>query len=120
MNLIGRILYGLPMIVFGIFHFVMRAAMASMVPSYVPGGDVWVYITGAGLILAGLAIITHRMMGLAGLLLGIMLLSFVFTIHLPALIGGDQNAMTMVLKDLALAGGAFYLAGTTGRGLFEM
>ncbi len=43
-------------------------------------------------------------------LLGVMLLLFVVLIHLMAVIGGDQMAMGMVLKDTAMAGAAFYLA----------
>ena len=40
-----------------------------------------------------------------------MLLIFAVSIHLMALIGGDQAAMSMFLKDTALAGGAFVLSG---------
>lgn len=120
MNLLGRVLYGLPLLVFGLFHFMMAEGMAMMVPAFVPGGILWVYITGVALILAAVAIVAGRMVGLAALLLGIMLLSFALTIHLPLVIGGDQAAMPNLLKDIALAGAAFYIAATTGKGLFEM
>ena len=33
---------------------------------------------------------------------------FAFTIHLAAVIGGDQMAMGSFLKDMALAGAAFF------------
>lgn len=120
MNVLGRILYGLPLLVFGLFHFMMAGGMAAMVPAFVPGGILWVYITGVALILAAVAIMANRMVGLAGLLLGIMLLSFALTVHLPLVLGGDQLAMPNLLKDTALAGAAFYLAATSGKGLFEM
>ena len=48
---------------------------------------------------------------LATRLLGLMLLIFAVSIHLMAVIGGDQAAMSMFLKDTALAGGAFVLSG---------
>ncbi|MEZ4736645.1 MAG: hypothetical protein R3E79_56910 [Caldilineaceae bacterium] len=123
MNMIGRILYGLPLLVFGLLHFVGAQMMAGMVPAFIPGGILWVYITGVALILAALAIIANRLAPLASLLLGIMLLSFALTIHLPMLLGGDQSAMPNLLKDTALAGAAFFVYATTsqeGKGLFAM
>ncbi len=123
MNTVGRILYGLPLLVFGLLHFVGAQMMAGMVPAFVPGGILWVYITGVALILAALAIMVNRMAALASLLLGILLLSFALTIHLPMLMGGDQAAMPNLLKDLSLAGAAFYIYATTtanGKGLFAM
>lgn len=123
MNLIGRILYGLPLLVFGLLHFVGAQMMAAMVPPFIPGGIAWVYITGVALILAAVAIMANKMIGLASLLLGIMLLSFALTIHLPLVAGGDQLAMPNLLKDLSLTGAAFYIFATTtagGKGLFEM
>jgi hypothetical protein len=116
MNMVGRILYGLPLLVFGLLHFMGAQMMAGMVPSYVPGGILWVYITGVALILAAIAIIANR-------LLGIMLLSFALMIHLPLLLSGDQSAMPSLLKDISLAGAAFFFYATTsqeGKGLFAM
>ncbi len=48
---------------------------------------------------------------LATRLLGLMLLIFAVSVHLMALVGGDQAALSSVLKDTALAGGAFILSG---------
>jgi len=83
MNMVGRILYGLPLLVFGLLHFMGAQMMAGMVPAFIPGGILWVYITGLALLLAVIAIIANRLTALASLLLGIMLLSFALTIHLP-------------------------------------
>ena len=123
MSLVGRILFALPLAAFGLLHFVGAQMMAGMVPAYVPGGIVWVYITGVGLILAAISIIANRFTVLSGVLLGIMLLSFVVTVHLPMLSNPEmaQTAMPSVLKDTALAGAAFLLAGlglNEGKGLF--
>lgn len=113
---VGKFLYAIPMAVFGAMHFMLAQMMAGMVPSFVPGGIVWVYITGIALIAAALAIMIDKHAVLAARLLGLMLLSFALTIHLPALMGGDQAAMAMVLKDTALAGAAFVLSGVLGGG----
>ena len=81
-----------------------------MVPSYVSGGVFWVYFTGAALALAGIAFILNKKVKLAGYLLGVLLLIFVFTIHLTHLIAGDQMAMSMILKDTGLQPLLFLLA----------
>ena len=110
---VGRFLYAIPMAVFGIFHFMNGEAMTAMVP--IPGGIFWVYLTGAALIAAAVGILSGRFGTLAAQLLGVMLLIFAVSIHLVAVIGGDQAAMPNLLKDTALAGGAFILAGVLGR-----
>ena len=109
---LARLLYGIPMIVFGVLHFVNSAMMAEMVPAFVPGGAaLWVSITGVALLLAGLAIASsifikglEKLVYWACILLGLMLIIFVLTMHLPA------GNMPMILKDLGLAGGAWALA----------
>jgi uncharacterized membrane protein len=109
----GRIIYAVPFIVFGLGHFMNAKMMAGMVP--VPGGIIWVYVTGACLLSAGVSIIIQKKASLACLLLGILLLIFVFSIHLPNALSHD-SALKMVgyantLKDLGLAGAAFYMHG---------
>jgi putative oxidoreductase len=106
---IGRFLYAIPMAGFGVLHFMMGDAMAGMVP--LPGGVLWVYITGVALLAAATSIIVGKHAVLATCLLGLMLLIFATSIHLMALVGGDQAAMSNLLKDTALAGGAFILSG---------
>ncbi|MDT8341439.1 MAG: hypothetical protein RQ751_08005 [Longimicrobiales bacterium] len=116
---VGRFLYAIPMAVFGLLHFMNGAAMAGMVP--IPGGVLWVYVTGAALLGAALAVLTGKQAELATRLLGLMLLIFALTIHLPGVMGApDQMAMmasmSNLLKDTALAGGAWILSGVVGSG----
>lgn len=106
---LARIVFALSMLVFAFFHLSNGAAMAGMVPSFLPGGAIWVYVTGVALALAAIAFILNMKVKLAGYLLGCMLLIFVLTIHLPHLINGDQTAMTMVLKDTGLAAASFFI-----------
>lgn len=104
---IGRYLYALPMIIFGLFHFLNATKMAGMVP--IPGGVFWIYLTGLSLIAVGISIIIEKRDDWSSFLLAILLLVFVLTIHLPgALTGGEMSQMhiTDMLKDLGLAGGA--------------
>lgn len=116
---IGRFLYALPMAAFGLFHFLNAEALAGIVP--VPGGRFWVYLTGAAFLAAAAAILTGRQAVLASRLLGLMLLIFVLSIHLPGVLGAPdpgsmQLSMTMLLKDTALAGGAWILSGVFALG----
>lgn len=111
---IGRILYALPFGIFGLFHFMNANAMAGMVP--IPGGVFWIYLTGLALLAASVSMIIEKYTRMACILLGVMLLIFVLAIHLPGVIGAAseqamQTSMTNMLKDAALAGGAWILAG---------
>ncbi|MFM8179661.1 MAG: hypothetical protein ACKOAG_10835, partial [Candidatus Kapaibacterium sp.] len=89
--------------------------MAGMVPSWIPGGVLWVYLTGAANVLAAVAFLTGKKVKLAGRLTALMVVIFILTIHLPGVINAAddmarQIAMTMLLKDLGLAGGALLLS----------
>lgn len=106
---VGRFLFAIPFAVFGINHFMNAGMMAGMVP--IPGGIAWVYITGAALIAASAAMMIGQQAVLATRLLALFLLLTALTVHLPAFLGGDQMAMSQILKDLALAGGALILSG---------
>ncbi len=109
---IGRFVYATPFAIFGLFHFMNANAMAGMVP--LPGGVFWVYLTGVALIGASFSLIIQKKVKLVALLLGIMLLIFALSIHLPGVISGGegmQSSMSSMLKDLALSGAAFFVSG---------
>ena len=108
---IGRIMFAVPFALFGMMHFMAAGDMAGMVPAWVPGGVFWVYLTGLALIAATVSLITKKHIYLASLLLTFLLIVFVLTIHLPSIMGGNQMAMSSLLKDTALAGGALLIAG---------
>jgi putative oxidoreductase len=112
---IGRIILAVPFVLFGLNHLIHAQAMQGMVPSFVPGGIFWIYFTGLALIAAGVAMIAQKYAKLAGLLLAGLLLTFIVTLHLPGLFVQQTQQMAMVglLKDMALAGGALMVAGTT-------
>lgn len=110
---IARILYAVPMAIFGVFHLMMGPAMVQAVPAWIPGGVFWVYFTGIALIAAAGSIIIKKMERLASLLLALMLLIFVLTIHLPGM-GNPATAQMSImgaLKDLGLVAGALLIAG---------
>ncbi len=113
-SVFGRILYAVPLLVFALFHFMNGPAMKSYVPGYLPVPIFWVYLVGVALVAAAVSILINRKAKLATLLLGIMLLIFVLTIHLPNIIAGGDSAqlsMTMLLKDTSMSGAAFFFSG---------
>ena len=105
---LGRWVFALPFAIFGLFHFMNADAMANyVVPVYMPAKAIWVYLSGAGLIAATVSMLIGKYDKLATTLLGIFLLLLVLMVHLPgAMAGGEgaQASMSMLLKDLALAG----------------
>ena len=116
---VGTIFYALVIGFFGINHFLNGTGMQKMVPSFLPGGVVWVYITGACMVAAAIAFLIDKQTRLAGLLLALFLLLIVLTVHLPAVLHApDSNArrfpMTNLIKDTGLAAAAILVAARRG------
>lgn len=107
---IASIIFALAMVPFGINHLTKAPAMAGYVP--IPGGIFWIYLTGAGFILAAIAIIINVMPRLAGYLLGAMLLTIAIIMHLIPFLKdtADPNMhFPQFLKDTAMAAGAVFI-----------
>jgi len=112
---IGTIFYALVIGFFGLNHFMNGTGMQKMVPSFLPGGVVWVYITGACLLLAAISFLINKYTRLAGLLLCLFLLLIVVTVHLPAVLSAQDSEyrrfpMVNLIKDTGLAAAALLVA----------
>jgi uncharacterized membrane protein YphA (DoxX/SURF4 family) len=114
MGFVGKVLYALPFIGFGIENLMDAPEKARMVPSYIPGGVFWVYFAGVAMILAALAILTGKQAREACLGLVVMLLIFIVAIHLPHLANPQTKATGLIqlYKDTSLMGAALVLAAT--------
>jgi uncharacterized membrane protein len=121
----GRFLLALPMMIFGVEHFLFANFVTMIVPPWIPWHLFWAYFVGIALFAAGVAIAVKKEAQLAGLLLGAMILAFVLLIHtrLLAQLPGDPYAANPIFglhpgrmhnacKDLGLSGAAFLFAGT--------
>jgi uncharacterized membrane protein YphA (DoxX/SURF4 family) len=106
----GRIIFGLIFLAFGFFHFSGADMMAGWMPGWMPAPKLLVYASGLGLITAGISIIIKVYTRLATLLLALLLLLIILTMHIPGAAGGDQTAMSMMLKDAGLLGAALYMS----------
>jgi uncharacterized membrane protein len=107
---LGRVLFSLPLVVFGAFHFIAGEKMAGAVPAWVPGGVIWVYITGLAMIAAPIAMLTGKKAKLAAQLTALLMLTYALAVQLPGAMGGDQMATASFLKDIMLCGGALLMA----------
>ena len=106
----ARIVYGAPFLVFGINHFAKTDMLVQGVPAWLPAPHLMVWITGAWMILASIAIVLDRFVRPAGIALAVLMMIFVLTVHLPGVLGGDGMAFVSLLKDTALAGGGLLVA----------
>jgi uncharacterized membrane protein YphA (DoxX/SURF4 family) len=114
-GIIARILFAVPFLGFGIGHLMNANMMAGMVP--IPGGAIWIYITGVAMLLAGIAAITKFQGKTAMLLLALLLIIYIVTIHIPTMMNPETQMQGMAgfYKDAGLAGGALLLAGIFDR-----
>ena len=115
----GRCFYGIGIIFLGIQQFIY----ADFRPVFLPEWPlwlhkaVWAYITGAGLVVAGVIILVNKGARKTALILGGFLFLFFIAFHVPYQLfiipySFHWGLWTNALKELALSGGAFLVAGS--------
>jgi len=109
---LGKYIYAIPMVIFGVFHFLGANDMAAMAPV---GGVFMIYFTGICLILFGVSVFLGKYDKLAAVLLAVMLFLFAFILWFSGFISQDQAASSAFLKDIGLAGGALMYAHSASR-----
>ncbi len=108
---IGKYLLVVPLAIFGLGHLANANAMTGMVPSFLPGGVFWVYLTGVCILAGVIGILIGKKAKLAAQLFGLMVVLFAVLVHLPGLMSGNEMSMPMVIKDLSIGGGLWFLSG---------
>ncbi|MBL7811083.1 MAG: DoxX family membrane protein [Bacteroidetes bacterium] len=110
---IARILFALTMVFFGLGHLTNAQAMSGMLAGW-PMALFLVYLSGACLILAGVAFVINKQVKLAGYLLALLLVIIVAAVHAPGMGNADKMASmmstSMAVKDMAIAMGAIAFA----------
>lgn len=108
----GRLVFAIPLAVFGSEHFTLTASVATLVPRWIPAATFWVYLIGLAFLGAALSIAVLVKERLAAALVGMTLLIFVFVMDLPAAVANPGNRFfwALALRELAFSGGAFALA----------
>ena len=111
---IGRICFGLALLIFGAMHFVYHDFTASFIPAWFPYREWLAIFTGAAHIAAGLAILTGVLGQLGATLAGIMYLSWVFVLHIPRVVAAPKDPFEWngIFVASLLSGAAFFVAAT--------
>jgi uncharacterized membrane protein YphA (DoxX/SURF4 family) len=111
----GRFFLAIPMIVFGIQHFLYAEFVATLVPTWIPGKMFWTYFAGLALFCSGLAILLHIFSRLAAALLSIMIFAWVLILHIPRIFifSNNHSEFINLFNALFMCGGAYMLANTT-------
>lgn len=107
----AKFIFAAVIAIFGFMHFLHATELAAYVPPFFPVPAVWVYLSGLGMILYAVSIfLGHKMQKMAGYLVALMLLVFILTISAPRIMAGDQTAILDMLKMIALAVAAIFIA----------
>jgi uncharacterized membrane protein YphA (DoxX/SURF4 family) len=111
---LGRYLYALALIVFGVQHFQYAAFIATLIPNWIPAHLFWAYFVGVAFFGASLSIVSRIQTRLATGLLALMFLLWVLVLHIPRAVTAvnNSNEWTSTFMALAMAGGALILYGS--------
>ncbi|MFZ0234948.1 MAG: hypothetical protein WAL74_17615 [Candidatus Acidiferrales bacterium] len=115
---VSRYLLALSLIIFGVDHFLALVGIGSLLPNWIPWHVFWVGFFGAVFIAAGLAIALNFLQRWAAAGVGLMFGIWVFTLHLPrvmgfyGVVGGphDPDEWSSLFIAVALWGGLWALA----------
>jgi uncharacterized membrane protein len=96
----------------GIEHFVYARFVYQMIPAWVPAHPFFTYFTGIALLTGGSGILIPRVARLAGILVGVMIFSWVLLLHIPKALSDlhKVSETTAIFEALALSGAAFLVA----------
>jgi len=110
--LFGPLFYAAPIAAFGTEHFTLAAAIASLVPRWIPWHLFWAYFVGACFIAAALSLVTKIQVRLSASLLALTFFLFVVLMDAPgwARHPRDRFALTYMLRELSFCGGPLALA----------
>ena len=113
-GLAWTVFYGVPLIVFGIQHFLYAQFISTLIPVWIPRRLFWAYFVGTAFIAAAVSIATKGQARLAAILLGAMFLSWVIIVHAPRVAAHlrNGNEWTSAFIALAMCGGAWIVAGS--------
>jgi uncharacterized membrane protein len=109
---LARLVFGFACLPLGLSHFVYTEGTAGMIPAWIPAHLGFAYLTGAGHIATGLAVLFGVLPRLAATCEAAMISLFVILIHIPGAAAEPSSrfAWTMVFVASALAGAVWAIA----------
>lgn len=99
---IGLLLFAVSTPFFGLSHVISVAGAARFVPAWLPGPEFWVVATAIGHAAAGVSLLTGVLTRLATALYGVMIASFVLTVHVPDVLGDPASHRFWVMLFVAM------------------
>jgi hypothetical protein len=119
----ARYLLAISLIVFGVDHFLALVGIGTLLPSWIPWHVFWVAFFGAAFVAAGLSIALDILLPWAATGIGLMFAIWVFTLHLPRVLGlygipgapHNPDEWSSLFIAVALWGGLWALAGPQTR-----
>jgi uncharacterized membrane protein len=115
----AQLAFGACLITFGLAHFYYLDFTASLVPKWIPPGQLfWAAATGVAHLAAGVAILTRVRAYLAAVLLTVMFVLFGLLVHAPLLLADPRSHLNWVMNamNLALTGAAWVVADSLAPG----
>jgi uncharacterized membrane protein len=108
----GIILFALALPIYGYQHFEYLKFLVTLLPDWIPAHKFLIGFTGTAFIAAGLAILFRVLARTAAIWVGIMLLTFVITLHVPRVAHNLHNAdeWSSLFVALAMAGASWIIA----------
>ena len=110
---LGAICLGCFLIIGGLQHFKFTAFVMTLFPAWFPGNlTYWTRFAGIALMAGGAGLLIPRTTRLAGMLVGLMLFSWVWIVHLPRMFVSVSDGIA-VFEALAFAGIALVVSSAT-------
>jgi uncharacterized membrane protein len=110
MRAVGRVSLGAFLVASGVQHFLFTPFVSTLVPAWIPNPTFWSYFAGVALIAGGLGLVNAATSRLAATLVGLMVLTWFFVLHVPrALAMNNRNEWTAVIEAFAVSGIALAL-----------
>lgn len=117
---VGGICLGCFLIVSGLQHFKFTAFVVTLIPAWFPGNHTWwAQFAGVALISGGLGLLVKRTARVAGLLVGLMLFSWFWIVHLPRTFLSVSDGIAL-FEALAFSGLALVVSAVSSRGGAEL
>jgi len=108
---VGGICLGTFLIIAGLQHFRFTQFVVALIPEWVPGNAMWwARVAGVALLAGGLGLLVRRTAKVAGLMMGLMLFSWFWIVHLPRTFVSVSDGIAL-FEALAFSGISFVVAG---------